>query len=496
MTRNHRKNLHWLTLSLLGCLVFPDALDAQCTTREYGKLSPADRSSAGFAGTLAFQGTDLFIGAPFDSDAESQAGQVYVCRLQGDVFVSGQRLQPRVPAAGDQFGGAVALDGDALVVGSVNRAHGSLARAGAAFVFRRQGSMWLPEQTLTRAIPIDTDDFANSVAIHGDVIVVGAPAELGRGAAHVFLRQGGTWTKVQELRGPFSSHRFGCSLSIQGNLIAVGAMGDELFGTEKGSVFLFRHDGVMWNLEQELTASDGQSKDAFGHSVSLDLDRVAVGAWGDDDFGDQSGSAYIFHFDGATWNEEQKLTASDAGQASKFGWTVSLADDHVVVGAPIANAKRGRAYLFRNTGATWEQQWTLLASSREQHDRFGTSTAIEGSRVIVGATGADQGKAYLFRAPDLALTISPTHPRIGRTVTLESCAGVPTTPVQLFVTAIAGIPTFIPTPALGVYDASGQWSLSGPLLGSPGPIDVTFRALSVDAASRIIRSNPAVVAFP
>ena len=90
---------------------------------------------------------------------------------------------------------------------------------------------------------------------------------------------------------------------------------------------------ALAQTEVKLTASDAAAFDRFGNSVSIDGDRVVVGARDDDDAGTRSGSAYIFHFDGTSWSQETKLTASDAAAGDQFGESVSIDGDRVVVGA-------------------------------------------------------------------------------------------------------------------------------------------------------------------
>ena len=167
--------------------------------------------------------------------------------------------------------------------------------------------------------------------------------------------------------------------------------------------------------EQKLTASDADSGDVFGHSVSISNDgsRVIVSAWGDDgDPGDFRGAAYVFSRSGTTWTQEQKLTASDAQSFDAFGnGEVSISGDgtRVIVGAYLEDggagngANLGAAYVFSRSGTTWTQEQKLTASDADLSDEFGISAAIsdDGSRAIVGAWGEDgagslRGAAYVF----------------------------------------------------------------------------------------------------
>ena len=186
--------------------------------------------------------------------------------------------------------------------------------------------------------------------------------------------------------------RFGSSVSISGDRVVVGAFGDN---SGSGSAYVFSYNGSTWTQEAKLTASDAAAGDYFGYAVSISGDRVVVGAYGDD-IG--SGSAYVFSYDGSTWTQETKLTASDAAGMDYFGWSVSISGDRVVVGA-FADDPAGSAYVFSYDGNGWTQEAKLTASDAADGDDFGQSVSISGYTVVVGVSAADtgSGSAYVFR---------------------------------------------------------------------------------------------------
>jgi len=143
----------------------------------------------------------------------------------------------------------------------------------------------------------------------------------------------------------------------------------------------------------KLTASDAAADDLFGRSVSISGDTAIVGAVFDDDACPtdpdcNSGSAYVFVKNGATWTRTAKLTASDAAADDFFGDSVSISGDTAIVGAPRdddAGSFSGSAYVFVKNGATWTQQAKLTASDAAVNDFFGFSVSISGDTAIVGA---------------------------------------------------------------------------------------------------------------
>jgi hypothetical protein len=166
---------------------------------------------------------------------------------------------------------------------------------------------------------------------------------------------------------------------------------------------VFRFDGTTWNEEAKLTASDGAAGDRFGFSVSVSGDVAIVAAFLDDDAGTDSGSAYVFRFDGAAWNEEAKLAASDGAADDHFGISVAVSADVAVAGANAdddAGLQSGSAYVFRFDGTAWNEEAKLNASDGALGDLFGGAVAVCETAVI-GATGDDDagtnsGSAYVF----------------------------------------------------------------------------------------------------
>ena len=187
--------------------------------------------------------------------------------------------------------------------------------------------------------------------------------------------------------------------------------------SDVGSAYVFRYDGSVWVEEAILTASDGAVGDFFGYSTSIIDDTVVVGAPYSDVAGPYSGSAYVFvrYLDGTdyTWEQEAKLTASDAAEWDYFGYSVSVSDNTVVVGAVEDDDKgvdSGSVYVFSHDG-TWVEDTKLTASDAAEGDYFGNSVSISGDTVIVGAmwddddSVTDSGSAYVFTCE-----FAPTSP--------------------------------------------------------------------------------------
>jgi len=170
--------------------------------------------------------------------------------------------------------------------------------------------------------------------------------------------------------------------------------------------------------EVKLLASDGAASDYFGWSVAISGDTAVVGAYNDDDKGSNSGSAYVFVRSGDTWTQQAKLLASDSAAYDYFGWSVAVSGDTAVVGAYMDDDKgnnSGSAYVFVRSGDTWTEQAKLTASDGAENDYFGISVAISGDTWLVGAFNDDssKGSAYVYKEQQYTLTVSVSPSEAG-----------------------------------------------------------------------------------
>jgi hypothetical protein len=241
------------------------------------------------------------------------------------------------------------------------------------------------------------DAFGKAVSIHGDVAIVGAyrDDDLGdeAGSAYIYRHVNLVWVEEAKLLAPDGADFdfFGRAVDIHGDVAFVGADWDDDRGFNSGSVYVFRWDGTAWNLETKLLASDGAPLHAFGAAVDVEMDIAFVGARGyDEDGADESGAVYTFRFDGNGWIEEDILIASDGREGDHFGVAVSLHGDVAAIGAPghvhsVDAVHTGAAYVFHRSDGSWTQEAELLASDGLHDDRFGTDVSLRENVLLVGA---------------------------------------------------------------------------------------------------------------
>jgi len=270
--------------------------------------------------------------------------------------------------------------------------------------------VWEEQAKLLASDGAANDLFGYSVSISDDYVIVGAPYDNDNGSdsgsAYIFKRDGTIWTQQQNLTASDGAalDYFGCSVSISGDYAIVGAHQDDDKGTDSGSAYIFKRDGTSWLQQPKLLASDGAAGDYFGRSVSINGDYAIVGAYGDDDRGDASGSAYIVKRVGIAWVLQPKLLAADGDDGNYFGHSVSISGDYAIVGAygdDDRGSDSGSAYIFKRDGAAWLQQPKLLAADGAANDFFGYSVSISSDYAIVGAFADDDkgdvsGSAYVF----------------------------------------------------------------------------------------------------
>jgi len=287
-------------------------------------------------------------------------------------------------------------------------------------VYTREAANWTKEQCLSEEdeVPNSDDNYGFAIAVSGNTLVVGAASDVTNGvtggAAYVYVRDGHTWSLQQKL---FASDRanfdqFGIAVDVVGDTIVVGAQGDNNEGFQTGAVYVFRRNGTTWTEEQKLKASDAAPDSAFGLSVALSGQTVAIGAPGESSGGLSSGAVYVFVNDGTSWQQQGKIKANSTMMNQQLGFTVSVSGDTIVAAAPgeligepaddFNNVlSKGAVYIFERTGTSWDHQKRFFERDRNRTGGFAVRAAIDGDTIIVGdptydASARFTGAVYVF----------------------------------------------------------------------------------------------------
>ncbi|MDZ4289065.1 MAG: choice-of-anchor D domain-containing protein, partial [Prosthecobacter sp.] len=315
-------------------------------------------------------------------------------------------------AVDDFFGRPVALDGNTAAVGAQGDDTAAGVDTGTVYIFVRAGTVWTNQARLVALDAVSYSGFGRSLAVLGNTVLAGAPdANNQTGCAYVFIRTGTLWAQAAKLTGKSGAEgdSFGRSVTLSGNTAAIGAFGDTTpAGQAAGSVYVFTGAASKWVQQAQLMASDAAAFDLFGQSVSMSGQTLLVGAMGDDATaaGEERGCAYVFLRVGKVWGQQAKLVPDDVANMDYVGHSVSLFGNVALVGSDGADlpgqANAGAAYVFERSGASWTQQTKLTASGGAASDGFGIYVALNDGLALIGApgddtgAGMDAGSAYLF----------------------------------------------------------------------------------------------------
>lgn len=353
-------------------------------------------------------------------------------------------LKASNPGQGDGFGTSVAISGDTVVVGAKaeasnatgvngNQMNDSAPNAGAAYVFVRQGSTWSQQAYLKASNTRAGFAFGQSVAIDGDMLVVGATGESsdatgvggnqasvaapGSGAAYVFVRAGSTWSQQAYLKASNtgSGDAFGSSVAIEGDAIAVAAVFEDSAATgvngngsdnsamNAGAAYVFTRNGGVWSSPDYLKPSNTAAGQNFGYSIDVSGDTIVVGPFNDSaPMLPSCGSVFVFNRSGTAWIEQARLFAPNGGAYDSFGWAVAIKGNQILVGAPIEESSSpgidgdgqnnsmhdaGACYLFENIGGVWNFRHYIKSSAPLPNGRFGLAVDIDDNVAAVYSYG-------------------------------------------------------------------------------------------------------------
>lgn len=356
---------------------------------QIAKLLPGDGEAwDNFGVSVAIDGDIAIVGSPYDVDHGGPSGSAYVFDV-----ISGTQVAKLLPTDGEggreEFGYSVAISGNVAIVGSPNPVgcyEGNCEGPGSAYLFDATTGTQLAK--LTPAERVDFDLFGYSVAISGNTALVGSP---GRGpgsgpfaAGNAYLFNVTTGQQIARLTAYDGALRdfFGWSVALSDNTAIIGSPLDDDNGSDSGSAYLF--NVTTHQQGTKLKPADGAAGDNFGYSVAISGNTAVIGSCYDDDNGSDSGSAYLFDL---TANQLiAKLKAADGAVGDRFGWSVALGGNSALIGSQRDDdngVDSGSAYLFDAT--TGQPIAKLKADDGAADDRFGSSVALSDNTAFVGS---------------------------------------------------------------------------------------------------------------
>lgn len=426
----------------------------------------------GFGYSVTVSGDTIVVGAKGErsnstgvngnqsNNSLTEAGASYVFVRSGTAWMQQAYLKASNTGSGDRFGYSVAAFGDTAVIGATgeasnstgvngNQGNNSAANSGASYIFTRNGTVWSQQAYLKASNATGTFWFGTSVAISGDTIVVG------------------------------SSNEASNATGVNGNQADTSA-------PQAGAAYVFVRSGTTWSQQAYLKASNTEKFDQFGESVSIFGDLIAIGAYGEDSNatglnGNQgnnsaktSGAAYVFRRSGTVWDQMTYVKASNTGAVDHFGFAVALSDDIMVAGAYDESSDA--------TGVNGDQNddSSLYSGAAYVFD-------LDACQSLAIAMPYGSGKPGSLGVPVLSST---NPPLLNSNSDLTLTGGLPSAaPVLLFAGlapatlsfdggALLVNPTFIVT--LPALDGNGSFVLPIPIGASTCGLHVYFQAMFVD----------------
>lgn len=265
------------------------------------------------------------------------------------------------------------------------------------------------------------DNFGSEIAVSGDVMGVvsrwDGTTVMMNGTVFMYRRSASGWEMEQTIEVPndqFNTN-FGNSIAISGDVMVVGARQDRDLGTNAGAVYVFRNNASGWELESKLTASDGGIGEFFGDAVAVEENTIVVGVRWSDSFGPNRGAAYVFEFDGVQWNQTSILPRTIIGQAN-YGNSVAIANQLIVVSEPYYSAfdenQFGALHVYtKDASQHWVRAQSLIADA-DEYTHLGESIAMSGDRLIATSNESVQ----IYRVVNGAFEHETTLPQAAQTV--------------------------------------------------------------------------------
>ena len=382
------------------------------------KLTAGDAAADdNFSTSVAISGNYAIVGAPGNDDDGERSGSAYIFALDGGIWAQQAKLIAKDGDGGDFYGRSVSIDGDWAIVSS-HHDDDKGTWSGSAYIYHRDGNLWKEQGKVNAQDGAANDSFGFSVDISGDTVIAGTPQDdddgPDSGAAYVFNRVGEKWAERQKLTAgdADAGDIFGSAVSIDGDYAIVGSLWDDDKGSRSGSAYIFMRSKNRWEEEAKLTASDGAKGDEFGFAVHISGNYAIVGAYSHNS---GIGAAYVFARNGTTWIEEAKLTASDGQAKDDFGISVSIngsaGNITAIVGSHRHDSKgnnAGAVYSFFRSGGVWGEKAKMTAGDGAVGDRFGGSVSISRNHAITGSSlnNGGTGSAYIYDTiNDLALPV-------------------------------------------------------------------------------------------
>ncbi len=468
---------------------------------------PSPSSGDFFGGAVAISGTHMVIGARLNDSGASNAGSVFVYNLAGaSPAATFLVLHNPNPFPGDEFGQSVAISGSRIAVSAPYANPLDINDAGIVYVYDLNAPQpHLPVLALPNPEPAGSDQFGSALAMSGNRLVIGARLDdalaINSGSVYVYNLTGTSpeipWLTLRNPT-PDIGDFFGRAVAIDGNVLVVGASSDDSSAVDGGTAYLYHlTSGTPTIPVHVLSNPEPAVGDQFGYSVAVSGPTVVIGALTDDHGGSDTGSAYVFDL---TLPQPTlpalTLRHPQASPNSQFGVTVGIDGNRIAVGAhmdDLTAQDAGSVHVFDlGSAVPTAPEIALAAPGSGIGDNLGLSIAMAGENIVTGAPSSDllawdKGAAYVFGA---VITVEQIDITVEQPAGSELFNGISS--VSFGNTLVGGTPASL----AWQLRSSGVEALQGVSVSIAGPHAADFEVTQVPASSIPAGGNsPMVIRF-
>lgn len=375
-----------------------------------------------FGTSVAVSGDTAVVGAADAKIGDNYyQGAAYVFAKQDGVWTEIQKLVASDGAGMADFGTAVAIAGDTILISAISANVGGNSNQGAVYVFGQSGGVWTQTQKLAADDGGSGDAFGNAIATNGSTALIAAKGatingNTLQGKVYVFSASGGAWTQSQALMADdgASNDLFGSSLAIDGDVAIIGAPTLTYNFLHAGWAYVFTNSSGTWTQGQKIIPDNSAVGDQFGAAVGLAGDTALITSTGNQF---AFGAAYVFKNTAGSWSQTQQLAPGDGASGDEFGNVLAMSGTSAVIGAQrlVLDGHQGAAYVFSAADGVWSQTQEFTEASGTSLDFFGGAVAFDGTTVVIGTPGATvngeqfQGSASFYTASggEPVITVTP-----------------------------------------------------------------------------------------
>ncbi len=341
----------------------------------------------------------IYVGAEASDLGIDGAGAILVFELINGKWERTRSILSPDPVVDGQFGANLNVEGDLAVVTEIR----GFNQSGLFYVYDISGDDW---QLSTVIDDMDLEAQAynwslEAVVEQSHVVLSRSRSGSSSALVRVYDRTDNSWQTYQEFQSPVQSRSFGDSVSMNGNQMVIADSG---LNSNRGAVYYYLKNNGQWNLEQTLVGPIAEPDKEFGSSVQLNNDHLLIGSYGDDDIAGAAGALYYYQKVGDSWQQQQKLLASEGAVYDRFGIKSELGDDEIIISAYYADSptyNSGKVYSFKLIGNSWSEDQIIEPLTRHNRSLFSNALALNDDWIMVGADGdSDQGDeagaVYIF----------------------------------------------------------------------------------------------------